>query len=124
MLPRSWIFGATACRGRACASDDLVGVVGLRVWLSALIELFFRFGDRAVELDTRACGNDDGGAGGMGGAPCPRLSDVVLWDLSEALSGMTIVFGRDVSDANVPVTARFMFCIEVAARGFLNRGGP
>ena len=83
----------------------------------------FRVGDRVVEAETRPCGKDDGG-GGTGGGLCPRLSDVVLWDFSEALSGMTIVFGREVSDANVPVTARFMFCIELAARGFLNFGGP
>ena len=123
MLPRSWILGATACRGRACVSDDLVGEVGLRCWLCELIELFLRFGDRVVEAETLPCGKDDGG-GGTGGTPCPMLSDVVLCDFSEALSGMTIVFGREVSDANVPVTARFMFCIELAARGFLNFGGP
>lgn len=99
--------------------------VGLKVWLCALIELFCRIGaDGVVEPETLACGKADGGGTGTGGAPCPRLNDVVLRDLSEALSCMTIVFGRDVSDANVPVTARFMFCIDVAARGFLNRGGP
>lgn len=105
-----------------------MGEVGLIAWLCELIELFFRFGDRvvddrAVEAETRPCGKEDGG-GGTGGTPCPRLSDVVLCDFSEALSGMTTVFGREVSDANVPVTARFMFCIELAARGFLNFGGP